>query len=208
MIINSVRSILMVSFLVSLLSGLRPVERVHALSASSASEDVPALISFVNQVKNGQAGELRGLYVPELLAIPVIQQPAGDHEFVSPRNNTVTQFGLASRYGSTGLLAHNYLAGQDFSLLEKNQKLHLVYGDGQVTTFVITEILQYQALEPDSTSSGFVGLEDNTLLTTAELFAQVYHGDGTVVLQTCISRDNDLSWGRLFVIAEPYSPVP
>lgn len=208
MIIKSVRSILIVSFLVSLLSALRPVERVHALSAYPSSEDLPALISFVNQVKNGQAGELRGLYVPELLAVPVIQQPAGDHEFVSPRSNTVTQFGLASRYGSTGLLAHNYLAGQNFSLLEKNQKFYLVFGDGQVTTFVITEILQYQALEPDSTSSRFVGLEDNTLLTTAELFAQVYHRDGTVVLQTCISRDNDLSWGRLFVIAEPYSPVP
>ena len=208
MALTSLRSILVVSLLVLLLGRLLPVENVHALSASSQQGDLPDLLTFVDQVKNGEAGELRGLYVPELFAITVVQQPAGDHEFVSPRHNILTQFGLASRYGSTGLLAHNYLAGETFSLLEKDQILHLVYGDGEIATFAVTEVLEYQALEPDSPSSRFVSLQDGSLLTTAGLFSEVYHNEGTVTLQTCISKGNQLNWGRLFVIAEPYAVTP
>src|SRR5688572_15833156 len=108
MALKSLRSILVVSFIVLLLGMLLPAETVRAFSASPQLGDLPDLLRFVEQVKNGQAGELRGLYVPELFAIPVVQQPVGDHEFISPRHNILTQFSLASRFGSTGLLAHNY----------------------------------------------------------------------------------------------------
>ena len=206
--LKSLRSILVVSFTVILLGMLLPLEMARALSVSSQPGDLPDLPTFVEQVKNGQAGELRGLHVPEMFAIPVVQQPVGDHEFVSPRHNILTQFGLASRFGSTGLLAHNYLAGQNFALLDEDQNIHLVYGDGEVATFLVTEILEYQALEPDSTSSRFINLQDGALLSTPELFSEVYHSEGKVILQTCISKGNQLNWGRLFVIAEPYSATP
>ena len=209
MALNFLRSILVFSFLALFLGRFLPVENARALSESLQPGDLPPdLLTFVGQVRNGQAGELRGLYVPELFAAPVVQQPAGDHEFVSPRHNILTQFGLASRYGSTGLLAHNYLAGEKFSLLQENHILRLVYGDGEIATFVVVEVLEYQALEPESTSSRFVSLHDSALLTTAELFSDVYHKPGTVVLQTCISKGNEPNWGRLFIIAEPYAVTP
>jgi len=209
MALKPIRSILTLSFIVVLFATFLPVESVRALSgARLQTGDLPPLHVFVSQVKNGEAGELRGVYVPELFAARIVQQPGGNLEFVSPRQNIVTQFDLAAQVGSTGLLAHNYLMGENFSLLKKDQKFYLIFGDGQVLTYVVTEILRYQAFEPASISSSFVSLADNDLLTASELFTKVYDRPGNVIFQTCISRDGSLGWGRLFVIAELSAPQP
>jgi hypothetical protein len=92
--------------------------------------------------------------------------------------------------------------------LEEGQNFYLIYGNGQTSAFAVTEILHFQALAPTSTSSDFVDLENSGLLTTSELFAKVYNRPGQVIFQTCISAKGNRSWGRLFVIAEPYLPRP
>ncbi len=180
-----------------------PSGRVQAMSDDLNDESLPGMDTFVGQVRNGQAGELRGIYIAGILAAPIVQQPRGMEEFVSPWQNIVTQFGLASNHGSVGLLAHNYLAGKSFSLLQPGQEIHLVYGDGRVATFIVSEILHYQALEPDSTSSSFINLDTHESQSYAGLFSRIYNRPGQVVFQTCISTADDLAWGRLFVIAEP-----
>jgi hypothetical protein len=185
-----------------------PTYGVQALGSHSPAQYLPLLSIFVSQVKNGQSDQLRGIYIPEILAAPVVQQPKGDNGFVSPRQNILTQFGLASQFGSTGLLAHNNLAGASFSQLEKDQKIYLIYGDGQISTFVVTEILRYQALRPTSPSSQFIDLNTNDLLKASEVFSSVYDRQGHVIFQTCISNGDEPSWGRLFVIARPYSLEP
>ena len=206
MALTSTRSILIVGFVLALFAALLPVGNVHALSQGEET-NLPSIDTFVSQVTNGQAGELRGIYIPELLAAPVVGQPSGDNDFVSPRQNVVTQFNLAAQFGATGLLAHNYLAGENLAALQHDQIFYLVYGDGRVAAFLIKEILRYQALEPESSYSRFVDLENNNILTTTELFTRVYNRPGKVILQTCISRENNLSWGRLFIIAEPYPGI-
>ena len=70
------------------------------------------------------------LYVSELMAVPVVQQPSGQAGYVSTAAETLTQFAAASKYGTTGLLAHNYLAGTYFSNLSHGSVITLVYGDG------------------------------------------------------------------------------
>ena len=185
-----------------------PLYGVQALGRHSYADNLPLLSIFVSQVKNGQSDQLRGIYVPEVLAAPVVQQPKGNNGFVSSRENIVTQFGLASQFGSIGLLAHNNLAGASFSQLEKDQKIYLIYGDGQISTFVVTEILSYQALKPNSPSSKFMDLNTYGVLKASEVFSRVYERQGQAIFQTCISRGDELSWGRLFVIAEPYSSKP
>jgi hypothetical protein len=200
------RSILIISILITLFTPLTAVDSVQAASRDDFGNELPLLNAFVEQVKNGRGEELRGIYIPELLAARIVQQPKGDFGFVSSRQDVLTQFGLASQFGSIGLLAHNYLAGVNFSLLEENQKFYLVYGDGQISAFVVTEILRYQALDPDNTKSKFSSLENNDLMTASELFSRVYIRKGEVVLQTCIAANENLSWGRLFVIAAPYFP--
>jgi hypothetical protein len=202
--LKSFRSVFTVIFLFFFVFTLLPVNRVRALSSHRNS--LPSLDAFVSLVKNGQAQELRGIYVPELLAASVVQQPEGIDDFVSPIQNIVTQFDLASQFGSTGLLAHNYLAGERFFQLEKNQKFYLVYGDGKTVTFIVREILYYQALDPTSVSSSFVDLESRDVLTASAVFLKAYNRPGQVTLQTCITRGENLGWGRLFVIAEPYLP--
>ena len=202
------RSILVLSFIFVIVTTLIPVGNVQALSGPRYADNLPFLDAFVSQVINGKADELRGIYVPEIFAARVIRQPEGNHEFVSPSQNVVTQFDLASQFGSTGLLAHNYLAGERFFLLEKGQMFYLVYGDGQPVIFIVTDILRYQALEPNNTTSKFLDLENNDVLTAPELFSKVYIRSGQVIFQTCIAEGENLSWGRLFVIAEPYSHKP
>ena len=203
MVCQSIRSILFFKCILILFSALFPTASVQALSSRFTSSRLPPLDTFVSQIKNDQADELRGVYVPEMLAARIVQQPVGNNEFVSPRQGIVTQFGLASKFRSTGLLAHNYLAGQGFALLEEGQKFYLIYGDGQTLAFIVTEILQYHALEPNSTSSDFVDLESGGRLTASALFLRVYDRPGQVIFQTCISAEGNRAWGRLFVVAEP-----
>jgi hypothetical protein len=188
--------------LITLLSFWFPTGEAKALTAPQA-DDLPTLQAFVNRVKTGKAEDLVGVYVPEVFAAQVAMQPTGDAGFVTPRPNFVTQFSLASRFGSTGLLAHNYLAGKSFSQLSENQTFHLIYGDGSVSTFMVTDILRYQALEPNSVSSTFKDLDNSESLTSSELFLKVYNRPGMVIFQTCISANGNSAWGRLFIIAEP-----
>ena len=72
------------------------------------------------------------MYIPDVLALPVVQQPAGDAGYVSDHDNEATQFAMASQYGNIGLLAHNYLSGRLFSRLAIGEEVRLVYGDGKL----------------------------------------------------------------------------
>lgn len=204
MALNNIHFIAKLCLVVLLGSLWIPTAQAGAMTGHQA-DDLPSLQAFVSQIKSGQSGELVGVYIPEILAAKVTQQPDGNAEFVTPWQDFVTQFGIASKVGSTGLLAHNYLAGQTFSKLSKDQTFHLVYGNGATTPFVVTDVLQYQALEPNSTSSTFKDLVTGESLTAPELFKKVYDRPGMVIFQTCISANGNSSWGRLFIIAEPLS---
>jgi hypothetical protein len=119
-----------------------------------------------------------------------------------------TQFRMAAQYGTVGLLAHNHLSGRHFSQLQTGQEVRLVYGDGRIETFVVTEVLRYQALQPTSPYSSFRNLDKEETLSAEGMFKRVYFGDGQVTFQTCIEFGGDLSWGRLFVIAVPQKMKP
>ena len=166
---------------------------------------LPSFPVFSRSVQNGEADTLRGVYVPHVLALPVIQQPADDSYYVSNRNGEATQFSIASQYGNTGLLAHNNLSGKLFSELAPGQEVRLVYGDGNVEYFVIKDILRFQALQPESITSVFRNLEGAETLSAGEMFNRAYVGESRVVFQTCIEAGGSASWGRLFVIALPRS---
>lgn len=168
-------------------------------------EAIPEFGEFTRSVLNHEAGVVRGVYVPNTLAFPIIQQPAGQAGYVSQTDGEVTQFGLASQFGNIGLLAHNNLSGRYFSQLAVGQEVRLIYGDGKVEYFVITRILQYQALEPTNPYSSFRDLSNDEKMTAEQLFNKVYRGDRHVIFQTCIAGPGSLSWGRLFVIATPKS---
>ena len=161
---------------------------------------------FYNSVINGEAEVLRGVYVPDVLALPVVQQPSNDPYYVSNRNGVTTQFSIPSQHGNVGLLAHNNLSGRLFSELAIGQEVRLVYGNGEVEYFVIKDILRFQALQPESITSVFQNLDRAETLSAGDLFNRAYVGDSRVVFQTCIAADGISAWGRLFVIAVPKEP--
>jgi len=163
---------------------------------------LPGFIDFSKSIQNG-TNDLRGVYVADLLALPIIQQPVSNATFVSANDHEITQFGMASQYGNVGLLAHNTLSGNSFSQLTVGEEIRLIYGDGKVEYFIVTEILRYQATQPTSPYSSFRNLDKDETLTAEQMFKRVYLGDRHVTFQTCINANGNSSWGRLFVIAMP-----
>ena len=174
-----------------------------ALSLQNSEVTFPDFTEFSNSVENGDKSVLRGVYVSNVLATPVVQQPVDNAGYVSSTDGMLTQFSLPSQFGNVGLLAHNTLSGKFFFQLEVGQEVRLVYGDGRVEYFIIQRILQYQALQPNSPYSNFRDLSSDEILTAEQVFRKVYTGDRHVTFQTCIAANGISTWGRIFVIATP-----
>lgn len=169
----------------------------------SSREKLPTLNHFIDPLIDGQSKSIRGVYVPGFMALPVVQQPGGNTGFVSQQDGTATQFQLAARYGVIGLLAHNYLSGQDFYRLVEGLKVLVVNGDGSLQNYRITQIVEYQKVTPGSNWSQYIDLDTGERLTTYQVFSQYYQGEHHLTFQTCLERDGVETWGLRFVVAEP-----
>ena len=163
----------------------------------------PRLTGSYESIRERTESILRRVYVQDILSLPVVQQPANNPYHVSDQDGEVTQFSMVSQYGNLGLLAHNTLAGKSFSRLAIGQEVRLTYENGRSEYFIVTEILRFQALQPESVASSFRNLEGSETLSAVEMFNRVYVGGNRLVFQTCIEARGDPSWGRLFVIAVP-----
>ena len=174
-------------------------------TATIATPGKPPFDRFVEQVKNGNSNQIVGVYVENVLALRVVQQPPSNPAYVSNINGTATQFLLAfTMAGNAGLLAHNYLSGGLFFQLNPGDVVQLIYGDGAVWEYEVGDIQEYQALNPTSPTSNFINLATGESLSANDLFNHIYTGAHHLAFQTCIQRDNLDTWGRLFVIAPPY----
>jgi hypothetical protein len=136
-----------------------------------------------------------------VLASRIVQQPAAEPTFVSDLPDTFTQFQMAEDFYTVGLLGHNFLAGASVLNLQINQWVILIYGNGQLKYYAVHNFQSYQALSPGDPFSSFVNFENNKFLTSEEVFNNIYTKESQLVFQTCISKNGQSSWGRLFVIA-------
>ncbi len=162
---------------------------------------------FIQRVSNGEDPTLSGVYVDNTFAFPVVQQPAGQDAYVSDTPGVVTQFRSTAQYGTVGILAHNNLAGADFFNLKMGQTITLVEGDGGTRDYRVSAIRHFQALQPESPYSNFVDLDQTQgQLTSGDLYNQIYTRPDQVVFQTCIAKNGNASWGRIFVIAQAVTP--
>ena len=171
--------------------------------AKDTPNTLPNLNTFIETVKDGNASALRGIYISNVMALAIVQQPIGNPGYVSSAASVATQFSIAAEAGNVGLLAHNTLAGGSFSNIKQGDLIVLVYGDGRVESFMAKSIQRYQALDPLNPYSQFKELETQTSYTAEELFNSVYRGEYHLTLQTCIENNGNLSWGRLFIVATP-----
>jgi hypothetical protein len=167
----------------------------------------PAFKRFIDRVADGQTGVIKGLYIPRLTGLSVIQQPQGDWAFVAGDRGLVTEFQSAARNGVTGLLAHNYLSGGLFYKLEVGDELWIVYGNRDVKSYRIDGIYSYQKLTPSSPQSDLIELATNARVTTEAVFTRFYRGEHKVTLQTCLEGNGLSNWGLTFFVALPiYEP--
>jgi hypothetical protein len=171
--------------------------------AKDIPNTLPDLNTFIVSVTDGNAGALRGVYVPNVMALGIVQQPVGYPGYVSTAEAVATQFGIATEVGNVGLLAHNTHAGSFFSNIKQGDRIILVYGDGHIESFMANSIQSYQALDPLNPYSEFRNIETQTSVTAEELFNNVYRGEYHLTLQTCIENNGNSSWGRLFIVATP-----
>jgi hypothetical protein len=147
---------------------------------------------------NGQETALVGVYAPGAFVLPVVPQPPGDNLFVSNKPEVVTQFHLPARTETTGLLAHNFLAGAYFYRLQVGDPVYLVFGDGGSAAYQVSEIADYRRL----TAYQYRDLETGFSDSDVTLYKKIYLAGGDrLVLQTCIERDGNRSWGLRFFIA-------
>jgi hypothetical protein len=172
---------------------------------SSNEAFLPDLQSFAVGVENGNPNQITAIYSAHLFALPVVQQPGNNAGYIATTPDTATQFSSAAYYGSFGFIAHNYLAGVYFFNLLEGSFVTVIYGDGHEENFLVKQVRHFQAISPTSPYSDFYDLENGTNLSAADLFYQTYGIAGQAVFQTCIAQDGIDSWGRLFVIAEPYA---
>lgn len=168
-----------------------------------AYKTLPALNKFARQVSDGRELAVRGVYVPDVLALPVVQQPLGKNTFVSESLGTVTQFQLAALYNVIGLLAHNYLSGDLFSKLEVGQDVYVVMGNGSIQRFQVTSIHKFQKKFPSNPNSSYIDLNTGKQLSMRQVFRRFYQGEHRIIFQTCLEKNGNLIWGLLFVQAEP-----
>jgi hypothetical protein len=178
-----------------------------ALPAQVYAKDIPntlpSLSTFIETIKDGNAGTLRGIYISNVMALAIVQQPAGNPGYVSTAEAVATQFSIAAEVGNIGLLAHNTRAGSFFSSIKQGDLITLVYGDGHLESFMAQSLQRYQAMDPLSPYSQFRDIETQNSFTAEELFNNVYRGEYHLTLQTCIENNGNSSWGRLFIVATP-----
>ena len=195
---------------ITLISSVLPFSNVSAqvipVTAEGNNTSASTSISyteFSQSVRDGES-KVRGVYVKDTLALRVMQQPAGKDAFVSSVAGVATQFRMAEQFGTVGLLAHNFAGGSTFSDVKLDDEIYLLYRDGKTEKYVVKSVLIYQALAPNSASSDFKDTASGNVISASALFEKVYKGDPHLVMQTCVARDNEMSWGRLFIIAEPF----
>ena len=185
--------------------------------AGPAVSTLPELKELAAPHLNGKASDAVAVSVAGRFSLPVVQQPKDQPAFVSSEADVLTQFNLPRQYGTTGLLAHNFLSGKHFAEIRVGDIVSVVYGDGHAARYRVEKIESYQALSPTSPYSQFIDLSapQNRRLSSADLFNRIYTHPGKVVFQTCIAEGNEASWGRVFInaagIDQPFplpTPVP
>jgi hypothetical protein len=183
---------------------LIPVTSDNGKDIAQRDYSYRSLNDFIGSIASGNPDQVVGVYAAGVLAQRVVRQPKDNPGFVTSLPDAVTQFSVASKYGSLGFLAHNDLSGVMFFELGKNDIIFVIYGDGTTRRYRVNEIRHFQALNPDSPYSDFLDLENGKALLSAEnLFFQTYGQADHVIFQTCIENNGKRTWGRLFVLAEP-----
>lgn len=193
---------------------LRPAARVSAAAGPTApllSRDWGTDISdpFYAALPPLAPADLTAQLVsaPGVFTLPIVQQPEDQEIFVSTQPDVITQFRMPSYEGVTGLIAHNYLAGQEFYKLSLGQTFWVTYqNDSTRYAYRVTDIQRYQKLTPTDPRSRLIDLSNHQEMSATQVYERYYTGQPHVTFQTCLEGQGRLDWGLLFIVGEPEVP--
>jgi len=112
-------------------------------------------------------------------------QPTGFPQYISEKG--VTRFQNSE---NIGLLSHNTdEAGTAFSLLEIGDYIYV-----DELPYVVYKVYRYEVK-----NNLFISKLNTS--TELEVFNLVYRKNSDLTLQTCIEKDGNFQWGRLFILA-------
>ncbi len=176
-------------------------------TGDSTASQLPTLDQFINEIGDGSSSQIRGVYVPNVLALKVGQQPSNQGAYVTGQPGQVTQFRLAEQRGVTGFLAHNYLSGEEFYDLWPGMPVYLIYGDGYMQKYIVVSRSPFQKLSPGHPRSNYIDISTGEVRTTLQVFNQFYTGDHHLTFQTCLEAEGLSNWGLFFVVAVPVDDI-
>lgn len=143
---------------------------------------------------------------PNTPPLPIVQQPNGEYTWVSNNPNEITEFSMSQKwYNVPTYGAHSYEAGRYISALNPGDLIGFRYGNerrGGGYSKRVSAIRKFQALNPTDPTSLLVDLRSGKKYTSTHLSKELYDNKKKVVFQTCIEKDGNKNWGRLFVITE------
>lgn len=197
----------------TLLIRTRTLVLVYTLLIITSSYPQPVIISPTTANKFTKKLIVKKVSIPTALAewvsvsglfsLPIIQQPKDNPIFVTNKPEFLTQFQRATQNGVTGLLAHNFLSGREFSKMKIGQEISIRYTDHLVRNYQVASIYRFQKLDPSDVFSDLIDLHSGKERSSSDVFDQFYRGRHHVTFQTCLEEDGRLDWGLLFVVALP-----
>lgn len=113
-------------------------------------------------------------------------------------------YGYVARYANPLvkgdlLLAHNHHDGLYFLKMQEGDVV-MYYNDLEWEEYAVTEVLRYQAIPPQSETPLLIDLETGKERTVYWVYDNVFNYG--LIFQTCIIKDEDPLWGRIFIRAE------
>lgn len=176
-------------------------------SGDPNAAQLPNLDQFIHDIGDGSSSQILGVYVPDVLALKVGQQPSNQGGYVTGQPGQVTQFRLAQQRGVAGFLAHNYLSGEEFYDLWPGMPVYLIYGDGYMQKYIVISRSPFQKLSPGHPRSNYIDISTGEVRTTLQVFNQFYTGDHHLTFQTCLEAEGLSNWGLFFVVAVPVDDI-
>lgn len=174
-----------------------------ATNPASNQDDLGELIA---RVTNGNADQVVGSYIPDLLAAEVLQQPEDQPDWISPDAGTLTQYRAASQLGNLGLLASKDSAAALFDQMAAGLPVTIIQGDGSLREYSIAGILTFQAIDPTDPNSDYLIQPVGVHVPYSELLNCIYGGEEHLVFESTIDKPDVPNWGKLFVVAFPVAP--
>ncbi len=115
---------------------------------------------------------------------------------------------FSSKPNAIWLLGHNNLVGAAFLKLQVGDEFFIHFQDSRTQWYKVDSIRRYRAITPESDGTNLVEVSYPSLNDITGQEEEPFSvknkvlQDGYVTLQTCISKDGNGIWGRLFVIAK------